>query len=442
VTTPATFAAKILQARTDPNAFISFALGGERGEGIVQSAVHQELQNHLSSNRHALIELPRDHGKTTQTVGRLLWELGRRPELRVKLVCATTKLAEERGDYLLRGIKRRRVRLVFPRLLPGKPWNSVRLTIQRPGGILGPTVSCLGVRSGSTGSRADLLILDDVVDVASFASKTIRESVKASFRDNLMNLVEPDGRVWSLFTPWHRNDLNAELKKTPGFALFRRAIADDLLPIWPERWTRDALETRRNEIGSAAFARGFRLIPVSEDDTLIKPEWVNVTPSPTKITRTILSIDPAVTPELQADASAIVVMHQHDGRGIHASQAKPHRVKSPRLVELIAEADRIHKPEVILFEANAAFRGIADLLIHHASFGPKIKPIRAYQDKASRVASLAVLCENGTFTLGRGNPELEEEMISFPVGDSDDLVDATSMGANYLLSQKEPRIWL
>ena len=27
-----------------------------------------------------------------------------------------------------------------------------------------------------------------------------------------MNLLEPDGRFWGLFTPWHRDDLNARLK--------------------------------------------------------------------------------------------------------------------------------------------------------------------------------------------------------------------------------------
>ena len=51
--------------------------------------VHVELQRMLSQEQHALVELPRDHGKSTQVCGRILWELGRNPALRVKIICAT-----------------------------------------------------------------------------------------------------------------------------------------------------------------------------------------------------------------------------------------------------------------------------------------------------------------------------------------------------------------
>jgi hypothetical protein len=53
------------------------------------AVVHRGLQAFLAQNPMALIELPRDHGKTTQVCGRILRELGHNPDLRVKLVCAT-----------------------------------------------------------------------------------------------------------------------------------------------------------------------------------------------------------------------------------------------------------------------------------------------------------------------------------------------------------------
>ena len=127
---------------------------------------------------------------------------------------------------------------MFPHLKPGQPWSDTRLTVRRPADVIGPSLTAVGVGSGSTGARADLLVCDDIVDVKAIASRAERDRVKDHFRNNLMNLLEPDGRFWGLCTPWHRDDLNAELKRAGTYPLFRRAVGDDLEPVWPERWPR------------------------------------------------------------------------------------------------------------------------------------------------------------------------------------------------------------
>ena len=81
-----------------------------------------------------------------------------------------------------------------------------------------------------------------------------------------MNLLEPDGRFWGLFTPWHVDDLNSTLKRNPAYALFHKAVGDDLESVWAEKWPRERLEERRREIGEASFARAYRLVCVPEDD--------------------------------------------------------------------------------------------------------------------------------------------------------------------------------
>ena len=62
--------------------------------------IHRDLQNHLSAHRLALVELPRDHGKTTQVCLRVLWELGRNPDSRIKIVCAILPNCEIRRSPL------------------------------------------------------------------------------------------------------------------------------------------------------------------------------------------------------------------------------------------------------------------------------------------------------------------------------------------------------
>src|SRR5207237_1279438 len=155
-----------------------------------------------------------------------------------------------------------------------------------------------------TGARADLLVCDDVVDVAAAYSRADRDRVRNYFFDNLLNLLEPDGRCWCLFTPWHADDLNAHLKRNPAFAHFRRAVGPDLEPVWPEKWPAEALAARRREIGAAAFARGYRLTPIADDEVAVKPEWVRFwVEEVERFDRVVLSVDPAISAKGSADAS-------------------------------------------------------------------------------------------------------------------------------------------
>ena len=88
---------------------------------------------------------------------------------------------------------------------------------------------------------------DDVVDVRSLHSRAERDRVADYFTNNLMNLLEPDGRCWVLFTPWHTDDLNARLKKRPAFAHFRRPIGADFTPIWQEKRPAEKLRERKED---------------------------------------------------------------------------------------------------------------------------------------------------------------------------------------------------
>jgi predicted phage terminase large subunit-like protein len=457
----------VAAARQDPSAFAGFACTDPALRPLVQADVHRHLQEFLTAHPKAVVELPRDHGKTMQLCARVVWELGRNPALRVKFVCATEGIAAERGRFLRDTIAHNpRVRRVFPHLVPADPWGETRFTVRRPADVVGPSVTALGVGAGLTGTRADLLVCDDIVDVKALYSPADRARVKSFFKDNLMNLLDPGGRCWCLCTPWHTDDLNAELSRGGAFALFRRVVQADGTPVWPERWPRERLLERRREIGATAYARAYRLVPLSDETTPIRPAgvrywverpgggWWGPLPEAENAgrdeCRVVLAVDPAVSAGPRADASALVVLGRAPDRTVRCLAAVARRVPAPELVQLIAGLDRTWRPEVILFESNAAFAGIKDLLVRHAGFGARVHGVKQTRSKAARVAAFAVAVENGTFRLkgvpgggvDPGQRELLNEMVLFPAGEHDDLLDAAAMGTEHLLGAREPRVWV
>jgi predicted phage terminase large subunit-like protein len=321
--------------------------------------------------------------------------------------------------------------------------------VARPESVIGPSVAAFGIGAASTGARADLLVCDDIVDVKALRSKSDRERVRIYFQENLVNLLEPDGRLWCLFTPWHTDDLNSRLKSNSEYAHFRRAIDADLTPIWPEHWPRERLEQRRREIGELSFARAYRLICLSDDELAIQADWIQFWIEPSKPEATVLAIDPAISESAKADASALVVLARTIENRIHCLEAIAQRVNAPNLVHLIDDADRRWRPDAILFESNAAFAAVRDLLIRHARFGPKIQSVVQTRDKAARVRVFSVSVQNGSFRLagrqgGGVAPEqqqLFDEMTTFPGHEHDDLLDAAAFGTEWLLNRPEPRVW-
>lgn len=440
------------RARRDPATFVAFCFADASGVPLKPGRVHRELQAFLSTHPKALVELPRDHGKTVQVCGRVVWELGTSPGLRVKLVCATDAVAGQRGRFLRDAVGRNpRVRLVFPHLTPAEPWAVEGFTVARPAEVVGPSVAAFGVGSGATGTRADLLVCDDIVDVRALHSPGDRRRAADFFANNLMNLLDPAGRFWGLSTPWHPDDVNARLKRNPAYALFRRPVGPDLEPVWPERWPREALVARRAEIGAAAFARGYHLEPIAEGEVMVRPEWVRFTPEVRPRADhdlVVVSVDPAVSGRAAADPTAVVVLGRRDGV-VDCLAASARQVPAPALVAWVDEVDRVWTPDVVLFESNAAFLGIADLLKAHARFGPRVVAVTQSKSKAARVAALAVALEAGRVRLkGAGGvpdpaqAELFAELTTFPFAAHDDLVDALATGAAHVLNRPDPRVWV
>ena len=231
-------------ARRDVNAFCEFVFRDSANRPWRQQSFHREWQALLPVEGPArvLIGAPRESAKSSQmAVARVLWELGRNPELRVKIVSATEDLAGNLVAEIQRHIERNpRLQLVFPHLRPNPagPWTRGVLLVERRGIAKDATVTAHGVLSSAVGSRADLIIFDDVCDFRNAVQQAAtRAQVKDAFSEIWVNLLGPTGRAVYVATVWHEHDLTMELKGHPEWLKWWRPARDEVTkePLWPGR---------------------------------------------------------------------------------------------------------------------------------------------------------------------------------------------------------------
>lgn len=275
------------KARDDFNAFMEYCfIDTTTLMPVKQGGVHKEWDAHISKTDRALIIAPREHGKTEQiAIGRVLWELGRAPNLRVKIVCQDDGTAIKRLSAVkLHIIANPLLHDVFPSLRPSRlvdNWAKQSMTVEREGQDKDPSCEALGVLSTGTGGRVDLFIFDDVVDFRNaIAQPALRPMIIETFENVWINLMAKGSRAIYIATPWHQDDLTANLENSGNWSVLKMPIPLEIKSIWPEQWSVERLERRKREIGNRAFNRGFHLISQTDEDKefpsfdeCIRPEY-------------------------------------------------------------------------------------------------------------------------------------------------------------------------
>lgn len=195
-------------AAKDVGAFIVYAMKDSSGIPMKPEKFHLEWHAAADKYPRLLILAPRDHSKTESiSVIRTIFELGRNPNLRIKIVTQS----DEKSSTILQQIANNildnpKIRDVFPDLIPADrgSWSKHKLMVRRKAISKDPSIEALGVLSSGTGGRADLLIFDDIVDFRNAIQQpALREIVKEAYSSVWINLLEPDGRVVYIATPWH-----------------------------------------------------------------------------------------------------------------------------------------------------------------------------------------------------------------------------------------------
>lgn len=444
---------RVKQAREDFGAFMEFCFYDEATRHPYrQQWYHDEWARLWDTSKRALIIAPRDHGKTSQIVGRVLWELGRDPNLRIKVACAADGRSKERLFEIVQHMEHNPyVREVFPHLEPADTgeWSKHKVVVKRTAFHRDASVEALGITATATGGRCDLLIADDVVDRRNALSfPKLRETIKMAWKSDWTNLLEPDSRIWYICTLWHKDDLSHELLKNAEFQALQYAVPGDFGALWAEKWPSEALARRYREIGSVEFNRGFRNQAVDADAGIVRPEWLqfsDLSRDPRFTGRLqhlafMTSYDPAGSPTgstSQDYTGAVTIAVDREAKRVFVVDAWRARLTVKAQAEQVFTEWGKYQPVRILIEKVG--QSVLDewLLNDHPELMGVVEVTRPQVSKAQRLLAVTPLLERGQVVFAHhlnadaawwapGRGSIMHELLDFPVGQHDDMVDAFS----------------
>jgi hypothetical protein len=269
-------------ARARADVFCQYVLRDEETGGRVHLAPmhcawHQLMDNHRMVEIWAHVEA----GKSQQcSIGRVLWAIGRNPNLRVLVVSNTKDQAAKIVSTLQRYVERSgELREVFPDLRRGPLWQTFKFTVgNRTSLAKDPTVQAAGVHGNVLGARVDLLILDDVLDVENTYTKSARDKVWTWLLAEVLNRLTGNSRMVVVGTAFHPDDAMHRLAKLPGITAVRYPVLDPETqrPRWPERWPMERVQEVAERLGPLESARALFCKARDDAASRFKEEYIAI----------------------------------------------------------------------------------------------------------------------------------------------------------------------
>jgi phage terminase large subunit-like protein len=217
----------------------------------------------------------------------------------------------------------------------------------------------------------------------------------------MMPMLEPHGKVISIGTRWHENDIHSYLQKIADYTcrIYKAVLKypeennGKAEVLWEERFPYEELMKIKERYGSLAFEMQYQNNIVSIEDSPIKREWVeysveNYKMIPTPF-ETYMGVDLASKGE-ETDYFTITIVGVSEGK-LYVLDGLRTKASLFRQFELIKSYDTKWQPVRIGIEQAAQQKMIVDQLVESTTL--PIIPIKSsiVNDRMSRVQRISVL---------------------------------------------------
>lgn len=213
--------------------------------------------------------------------------------------------------------------------------------------------------------------------------------------------------------------------------VYEKAIRDDGSLFFPERLTKEFLESARRTMGSYLFANQYQNEVLPEGLQPLKKEWLKYYKELPEIKNTFCFIDPAIAQSQDADFTGVVVVDVDTDQNWYLKYAQRYKVTPTEIIQLIFNLHAQFKINCIGVEVVAYQKALLYMLDEEMKRRKQIVPVTGIhpgtdKSKETRIMSLVPRFEWGRIFISQGLYDFEMEYAQFPRGAHDDLLDALS----------------
>lgn len=422
---------------------------------------HKEILDLISdkNNRRIGVIAPRGHAKsTTVDMTYPLWAGCFQQEEFVVIISDTYTQAAEFINALKDEFEHNpKIKWLFGNMR-GDDWQDGEFVLSN--GIKyaakGSGMKIRGIRHRHT--RPTLMIFDDIENDENIKSAEQRQKLYHWFTKAAMPALARGGRAVVIGTILHFDSLvNKVMKQQDVFKSWQTRVFYAITTekdgteraLWSEHRSLEKLRAMRDDpsdqdfIGSITFAQEYQHKPFSEEDAIIQPDWIKeCEPSqvPDKHTRLarVLTIDPAASERQTADFTAMIVADLYTDGNVYIRAIRNQRTSPSVTADTVRELDEIYKPQVIGIEKGALGLVFRDLLE-----GLPVIGLEPDKDKVRRLLAVSRFFEAGrVYTVKniQNGQAFREQLIEFPKGTHDDMVDAAAYAVRLLFVEGENQV--
>lgn len=316
-----------------------------------------------------------------------------------------------------------------------------------------------GVGGSITGFRAWLGIIDDMVKNREEAdSETMRERTWDWFVADYETRLVPNAPLIVIGTRWHDDDGYGRILRRAAeigehwdvVKLPAVATTGDPLgrkpgePLWPEWQSAEALSLERARKGLREWAALYQQEPTPEGGLYFEREWLVLAEAPPRQElRIIGSSDYAVT-----EGGGDYTVHwiggiDNQGR-LHLLDLYRKQADAADWVDALKSMVLTWKPVAWAEEEATIMKSVGPFMERRFKDPPRAfvrrVPFKPVTDKPTRARTLQAMMADGKVVVDPAKPWLADfvaEMMSFPAGTHDDMIDGLAILAQ--LSQDQPR---
>jgi hypothetical protein len=217
------------------SAYAALMLPDDRGAPISPAPHHRLWLGLLCDERidKLLIVAPPDSAKTSWSLAFLATWIGFNPGKSAIISSVSDDVATKRSVSVRSQIESPTWQALFPDLRPVHAyWEQQAWMVakegQAPAGSIHRTLTAYGTGSSIVGSRADLLIGDDLLDFDNTRTAHQRELVDHWFENSFLSRRKASGRVVLIGTSWNSEDLLSKIRREDtGWLVCHTPMLDD-----------------------------------------------------------------------------------------------------------------------------------------------------------------------------------------------------------------------